>query len=173
MNKDNIMRRPRIIKCVVSIGVGEGGEKLQRAKQVLEMLTGQRPVETISKTINADLGIRKGQAIGCKVTLRKKAAYEFLKKAFWVNNNSVWEDSFDRYGNLGFGITDYTDFEGMSYDPKIGIFGMDISVEVSRKGERIKNRKNQKKKIPEKHKLTHEEGVKFIEKAFGLKVMYE
>ncbi len=173
MNRSNPMRRPHIVKCVVSIGVGEAGEKLQRGKTVLKMLTGQEPVETISKTINADLGIRKGQPIGCKVTLRKKRAYDFLKKAFWVKNNVVWEDSFDKYGNLSFGITDYTDFEGMSYDPKIGIFGMDISIELSRKGERIKNRKNSMKKIPERHKLTHEEGIEFMEKAFGVEVMYE
>ncbi len=173
MKKENIMRRPHIVKCVVSIGVGEAGEKLQRGKRVLEMLTDQRPVETISKTTNADLGIRKGQPIGCKVTLRKKKAYDFLKRAFWVKNNAMWEDSFDEYGNLSFGITDYTDFEGMSYNPNIGIFGMDIAIELSRKGERNKYRKNNKKKIPQKHRLTHEEGIEFIEKAFGVEVMYE
>ncbi len=173
MKEVNIMRRPHIVKCVVSIGVGEAGEKLQRGKRVLKMLTDQHPVETISKTTNADLGIRKGQPIGCKVTLRKKRAYDFLKKAFWVKNHAMWEDSFDEYGNLSFGITDYTDFEDMSYDPNIGIFGMDIAIELSRKGERNKNRRLKNKKIPEKHKLTHEEGIEFIEKAFGVEVMYE
>ncbi len=171
MNEKNIMRRAHIVKCVVSIGVGEGGERLQRAKTVLEKLTEQKPVETISKTTNADLGIRKGQTIGCKLTLRKKKAYDFIKRAFWVRQNTIWEDSFDTFGNLSFGITDHTDFEGLSYDPKIGIFGMDIAIELSRKGERIKNRKLQKKKIPQNHKLTHEEGIEFIEKAFSVKVI--
>ncbi len=171
MNKNNVMRRPHIVKCVISIGVGEGGERLQRAKTVLEMLTGHKPVETFSKTTNADLGIRKGQTIGCKLTLRKKKAYDFIKRAFWVRQNAIWEDSFDNFGNLSFGITDHTDFEGLSYDPKIGIFGMDIAIELSRKGERIKNRKLGKKKIPSAHKLTHKEGIEFIEKAFNVEVI--
>jgi len=138
---------------------------------VLEMLTGQIPVETISKTTNADLGIRKGQTIGCKLTLRKKKAYDFIKRAFWVRQNTIWGDSFDKYGNLSFGITDHTDFEGLSYDPKIGIFGMDIAIELSRKGERIKNRKLKQKKLPSHHKLTHEEGKEFIAKAFSVEVI--
>ncbi len=171
MSDQNMMRNPRITKCVVNIGVGEGGEKLRKARKVLTMLTGQEPVDTISKTTNADLGIRKGQVIGCKVTLRGKKAYEFLKKAFWVNENFIWEDSFDGYGNFSFGISDYTDFENMSYDPNIGIFGMDISVELSRKGERIKRRKKEPKKIPPKQKLTRDEGKTFVEKAFGVEVI--
>lgn len=171
MSMKNPMRNPRIVKCVVSIGVGDGGERLVRAKKVLTMLTAQEPVETISRTTNADLGIRKGQTIGCKVTLRGKNAYDFLKKAFWVKENFIWEDSFDDYGNFAFGIEDYTDFEGMSYDPKIGVFGMDISVQLERKGNRIKLRRKEKKRVPERHKLTREEGQHFVEKAFGVEVI--
>ncbi len=171
MSDDNIMRNPRIVKCVVSIGVGEGGEKLQRAKRVLTMLTDQEPVDTISHTTNADLGIRKGQSIGCKVTLRGKKAYDFLKRAFWIKENYIWEDSFDDYGNFAFGIEDYTDFEGMSYNPNIGVFGMDISVQLERKGNRITKRMKQKRSVPEKHKLTREEGQNFVKKAFGVEVI--
>ncbi|MFO8110387.1 MAG: 50S ribosomal protein L5 [Thermoplasmata archaeon] len=170
-NDKNIMKNPRIVKCVVSIGVGDGGEKLQRAKKVLTMLTGQKPVDTMSRTTNADLGIRKGQTIGCKVTLRGKTAYEFLKKAFWVKENYIWDDSFDNYGNFAFGIEDYTDFEGMSYNPNIGVFGMDISVQLERKGNSITQRSKQKRSIPERHKLTLEEGHTFVRKAFGVEVI--
>lgn len=167
----NIMRNPHIVKCVINVGVGEGGEKLQRAKKVLNMLTGQDPIESYSTSTNADLNIRKGQPLGCKVTLRGKNAYDFLKKAFWVRENMIWEDSFDEHGNFSFGISDYTDFEGMSYDPNIGVFGMDISVELSRKGERIKNRRKYKRRIPSKHKLSREEGADFVAKAFGVEVL--
>lgn len=169
--KKNMMRNPRIVKCVVSIGVGDGGEKLERAKKVLTMLTDQEPVDTISRTTNADLGIRKGQTIGCKVTLRGKTAYDFLKRAFWVKENMIWDDSFDTYGNFAFGIEDYTDFEGMSYNPNIGVFGMDISVNLARKGYRITRRSKLKRSLPENHKLTMEEGQNFVRKAFGVEVL--
>ena len=52
------MRDLHVEKVVVNIGVGEAGERLVKAEKVLEMVTGQKPVETISKTVNRDLGIR-------------------------------------------------------------------------------------------------------------------
>jgi len=173
MKYENSMRKPRLVKCVVNIGVGQGGEKLRKAFNVLEMLTDQQPVETISQTTNAELGIREGQPIGCKVTLRKKKAYDFLNKAFWVKEYSLPSSNFDDHGNLNFGISDYTDFEEASYDPEIGVFGMDISVEISRKGQRIKRRKKQPKSIPDEHRMTKEESISFMEKAFDLEVYEE
>ena len=171
MNEDNPMRKPRIVKCVVNIGVGSGGEKQVKAKKVLNMLTGQEPVDTISKTTNADLGIRKDQTIGCKVTLRGKKAYDFLKKAFWVTSDRILEENFDDNGNFSFGIDDYTDFENQKYNPNIGIFGLDISVELARKGERIKRRKKKTKRIPDHQKLTKEEAIEYVEKAFGVEAI--
>lgn len=171
MNDQNPMRKPRIVKCVVNIGVGSGGEKQRKARDVIQMLTGQEPVDTISKTTNADLGIRKGQTIGCKVTLRDERAYNFLKKAFWVTENKILIDNFDENGNFSFGIDDYTDFKDMKYDPNIGIFGIDISVELARKGERIKRRKKKTKRIPEHQKLTKEEAIEYVEKAFGVEAI--
>ena len=44
------MRDLHVEKVVVNIGVGEAGERLVKAEKVLEMVTGQKPVETISKT---------------------------------------------------------------------------------------------------------------------------
>lgn len=171
MNYENPMIKPQIVKCVVNIGVGEGGEKLRKAHRVINLLTGQDPIDTISTRTNADLGIRKGQLIGCKVSLRGKKAYEFLKKAFWVKNNMLLKESFDEYGNFSFGISDYTEFEGLSYDPNIGIFGMDISVELARKGVRIKNRKKEAKRIPDDHRLTKEEAIEFVEENFDIEVV--
>ena len=47
----NAMRDVRVEKVVVNIGVGEAGERLVKAEKVLEMVTGQKSVETISKTV--------------------------------------------------------------------------------------------------------------------------
>ena len=67
--KEKIPTKPKISKVTVNIGVGEAGEKLKKAETVLQSLTGQKPVQTLSKTTNKDWALRKRMAIGCKVTL--------------------------------------------------------------------------------------------------------
>ena len=141
-------------------------EKLMRAERVLEMICKQKPIRTISKSTNKDLGIRKGMPIGCKVTLRGKAAEELLKTALWTKENKMFSYSFDEDGNFSFGIPEYTDFPGMKYDPNIGIFGMDICVSMARRGFRIKHRKRCRKRVPSSHKLNPEEVMEFLVKEF-------
>ena len=165
------MRDLYVEKVVVNIGVGEAGERLVKAEKVLEMVTGQKPVETTSKTINRDLGIRVGMPLGCKVTLRGEAAEEFVRKALPIREMRVPEYSFDKEGNMSFGISDYTDFEGMKYDPEIGIFGMDISVVLRRPGNRITQRALLRRRIPKSHRVTREEAIAFMKEKFEVEVV--
>lgn len=165
------MRDLHVEKVVVNIGVGEAGERLVKAEKVLEMVTGQKPVETTSKTINRDLGIRVGMPLGCKVTLRGEAAEEFVRKALPIREMRVPEYSFDKEGNMSFGISDYTDFEGMKYDPEIGIFGMDISVVLRRPGNRITQRALLRRRIPKSHRVTREEAIAFMKEKFEVEVV--
>jgi len=158
-------------KVTVNIGVGEAGERLIKARKVLELVTKQPPIVTISKTTNRDLGIRQGQEIGCKVTLRGESAEEFLKRAFWTRNNKIAGYSFDPEGNFSFGIADYTDFEGMKYDPEIGIVGMDINVTLRRRGKRVSQRYRLQRKISQRHRITHNDGRKFLCSKFNLEVV--
>ncbi len=168
---DQKMRTIHIEKVVVNIGVGEGGEKLIKARKILELLTNQKPINTISRTTNRDFGIRKGMPIGCKVTLRKIKALDFLKKAFWVKDNRIAKYSFDQEGNFSFGVSDYTDFENMKYDPEIGIFGLDISTVLRRYGNRVANRRITSRKIPMRHRITQEECMNFVKDAFEVEVV--
>lgn len=165
------MRDLHVEKVVVNIGVGEAGERLVKAEKVLEMVTGQKPVETVSKTVNRDLGIRVGMPLGCKVTLRGEAAEEFVKKALPIREMRVPEYSFDKEGNMSFGISDYTDFEGMKYDPEIGIFGMDISVVLRRPGDRITKRALLRRRVPKSHRVTREEAIAFMKEKFEVEVV--
>lgn len=167
----NAMRDVHVDKVVVNIGVGEAGERLVKAQKVLEMVTGQKSVETISKTVNRDLGIRKGMPLGCKVTLRGERAENFLRQALSIREMRVPEYSFDKEGNMSFGISDYTDFEGMKYDPEIGIFGMDINVVLRRPGNRITQRALLKRRVPKKHRVDRDEAIQYMKDKFEVEVV--
>lgn len=162
---------PHIAKVTVNIGVGEAGEKLKKAESVLESVTKQKAVQTLSKTTNKDWGLRKFMPIGCKVTLRKKAAETFLANALKIRENRIAEYTFDNQGNFSFGVPDHTLFEGQKYDPNIGIFGMDICVTVEKPGYRIKHRHIDRRKIPQRHELTREETMRFISEKFNVEVV--
>ena len=165
------MRDLKVEKVVVNIGVGEAGERLVKAEKVLEMVTGQKPVETVSKTVNRDLGIRQGMPLGCKVTLRGETAEDFVRKALVIREMRVPEYSFDKEGNMSFGISDYTDFEGMKYDPEIGIYGMDINVVLRRAGNRITKRALLRRSIPKGHRVQRDEAIQFMKDNFNVKVI--
>ncbi len=163
--------KPHIAKISVNIGVGEAGEKLTKSQKVLKSITGQQPIETLSRTTNKDWGLRKRMPIGCKVTLRKKAAEQFLIQALKTRDNRIADYSFDDQGNFSFGIPDHTLFEGQKYDPDIGIFGMDISVTMEKKGFRIKHRRINPRKIPQRHQITREEAMEFLQENFNAEVV--
>jgi large subunit ribosomal protein L5 len=168
--EENEMREPMLGKVVVNIGVGEAGEKVSRASSLLESLTGQTPVRTAAKRTNRDFNVRKGEMIGCKVTLRNGKAREFLSKAFESVDSSVQSRWFDEEGNFSFGIEEHINLPGVRYDPKIGIYGMDVSVTIERKGYRIKRRKVRKKKIPRHHRISKAEAMDFIKNEFDVRV---
>jgi large subunit ribosomal protein L5 len=165
------MRSLRVTKVVVNIGVGQAGERLEKAESVLKTLTKRAPVRTISRGTVRDWGTREGMPIGCKVTLRGEEAETFVKRALWPRNNRVAEWSFDKEGNLQFGIADHTSLEGQKYNPDIGVFGMDVSVVVERPGFRIKRRRLLTRKVPAKHRVDRQESIAFLKEKFKLEVV--
>lgn len=165
------MRAPRIAKVTVNVGVGQAGERLEKAEKVLQALTGQKPVRTLSKHTIRDWNIRENMPIGVKVTLRGEGAVQFAKRALWTRNFRVAEWSFDREGNLLFGIPDHTAFEGQKYNPEVGIFGMDVAITVERPGFRIKHRRREHKRVPPRHRVTREESQAFLRQLLGLEIV--
>tara|TARA_B100000029_G_C17558848_1_gene952623 strand:+ start:931 stop:1443 length:513 start_codon:yes stop_codon:yes gene_type:complete len=166
----NSMRKLRIAKVVLNIGVGEAGERLSKAETVLQKISGSKPVRTLSRSTNRDLGIRLGMPIGCKVTLRGTAAEKLLKDSLWVRENRLPAYCFSKTGSLSFGIPDYTGYKNESYDPDIGIFGLDIAVAFERPGFRVARRKIKKNKIGGNHRITADECREFMKSKFALEV---
>jgi large subunit ribosomal protein L5 len=170
----NPMTQLRVTKVCVNIGVGEGGDRLVNAENVLEMVTGVRPQRTLGRIQNRDLKVRLGAPIGCKVTIRNQAKImEFLKDAFNCRENTIPSWNFDREGNLSFGVRDYTDFPGQKYDPEIGIYGMDITAVLERPGHRVNRRRRAKAKVGKAHKVTTDESRTWFAQTFGLNILEE
>jgi large subunit ribosomal protein L5 len=88
-----------------------------------------------------------------------------------IRENKISDYSFDNQGNFSFGVPDHTLFEGQKYDPNIGIFGMDICVTVENPGFRIKHRRIDQRKIPQRHQLTKDATIQFITEAFNVEVV--
>ena len=165
------MREIRVEKVVVNVGVGEAGEKLVKAQKVLELVTKQKSVQTLSHQAVRDWGVRRNMPIGTRVTLRGTPAEAFLKSALEIRNNRLPAYSFDPRGNFSFGIQDYTEFPGMKYDPEIGVFGMDVSVSLQRPGFRIARRSTHIRRIPRRHRVSRDEGMQFIKDHFKVEVV--
>ncbi|MGZ7095182.1 MAG: 50S ribosomal protein L5 [Methanobacterium sp.] len=166
----NPMEEVRIAKATINIGVGESGERLGRAEKLLESMTSQKPVRTYSKVTNPEFGIRKGQPIACKVTLRGDKADKAISMILDGIENNLRSRQFDAQGNVSFGINEHIDIPGMRYDPDIGIFGMNISVTFEKSGYRIKRRKIGRKKVPHKHMVTTDETMEYMKENFQVKI---
>jgi len=162
---------PSVDKVTINIGVGEAGERLKKAEKVIQSITNQKPIETLSRTTSKDWGLRKMMPIGCKVTLRGENAENFIKEALATRENKMADYSFDDEGNLSFGIPDHTLFKSQKYDPNIGIFGMDISITMKKHGYRIKKRRIARRRVPHKHRVNREETMKFFSERFNMEVI--
>ncbi len=166
---ENPMREILIDKVVINIGVGESGERHEKAMILLERLTGQKPVATYATQTIRGFGIRKGEAIGCKVTLRGKKAEEFLLKALKAKRFKLSAKSIND-GNFSFGIQEHIDIPGVEYDPDIGIFGMDICVVLKRRGYRVSKRRRCRAKVGKSHRIMRDETIEWL-KSIGVEVV--
>jgi large subunit ribosomal protein L5 len=164
------MRDVCIDKVVVHMGVGESGDKLVKAEEIMKTITRQTPIRTIAKKTQPAFNVRKGAPIGCKVTLRGKPAQEFFKTSLGIVDRILFDTQFDKTGNFSFGIEEHTDYPGMSYDPQIGIYGMDINVVLERRGIRITRRRMEQKRLPAKQRVSKEDAIQFLKQNYQVEV---
>ncbi|HLD62935.1 MAG TPA: 50S ribosomal protein L5 [Candidatus Norongarragalinales archaeon] len=165
-----VFNRVFLEKVTLNIGVGESGAALEAAKTLLKNVSGLNPVQTLAKDRNPTFKIRKGDAIGAKITLRGKKAEEVLTRALQSVDKIVSSKSFDDNGNVSFGIKEYIDFPGLKYDPKIGMMGFDVCLSLRKKGLRVSQRRIAKKKLPRKQRVSSAEAKAFLEKTYGVSI---
>jgi large subunit ribosomal protein L5 len=162
------MRAPVIEKVVAHMGVGEGGRRLADAEEILAEITGQEPVRTVAERTIPDFNVREGDPIGAKVTLRGENAYEFLETT--LDFTDLERTQFDETGNFSFGIDEHTDFESQEYDPSVGIYGLDVTVNLVRPGYRVRKRDKVHRQIPSSHRLTVEDAIAFLDHEFEVEI---
>jgi large subunit ribosomal protein L5 len=133
----NRMQVPVLEKVVINMGIGEGvndRKKVEQAAADLGLIAGQKAVVTKARKSIATFKVRDGQAIGCKVTLRKTRMYEFIDRLINIGLPRVRDfrglnpKSFDGGGNYTLGIKEHIIFPEIDYDKATDIWGMDITV---------------------------------------------
>ncbi|UZJ41703.1 50S ribosomal protein L5 [Prosthecochloris sp. SCSIO W1101] len=132
----NIMMVPKLSKISINIGVGEAAAEpklLDTAIQELGQITGQKPQIRKARKAISNFKLREGQAIGCRVTLRKKYMYEFLERFVTLavprirDFRGLSTTSFDGRGNYTVGVREQIIFPEIDIDKVPRIQGMDIS----------------------------------------------
>jgi len=133
----NPFQVPKITKIVLNMGIGEGvadRKKVENAAADLTMIAGQKAVITKSRKSIATYKLRDGQAIGCKVTLRKARMYDFLDRLVTIALPRVRDfrglnpKSFDGRGNYSLGIKEHIIFPEIDFDKVTDVWGMDVTV---------------------------------------------
>ncbi|HHT9145380.1 MAG: 50S ribosomal protein L5 [Candidatus Brocadiaceae bacterium] len=139
-NYKNKLSLPKLQKIVVNMGVGRAVDNkklIEEATKHLTIVTGQKPLVTVAKKAIAGFKLRKGQAIGCKVTLRGKRMFEFLDRLISIvlprirDFRGISPKAFDGRGNYTLGLTEQIVFPEISIENVEFVQGMDITIVIS------------------------------------------
>ena len=136
----NPMAVPRLVKVVVSMGMGDAHQdqaKLETAQKQLSMIVGQRPVVTLAKKSISNFKLREGMKVGLKVTLRGQRMYEFLDRLISLAIPRVKDfrglnpSGFDGRGNYNMGLVEQSVFPEVDSNTVTFTQGMNIAMETT------------------------------------------
>jgi large subunit ribosomal protein L5 len=135
----NVHQVPRLEKIVVNMGISASLEKgaIDDAARDLSLITGRKAVISKSRKSIANFKLREGQPIGCRVTLRRDAMYEFFDRLVAAALPRIRDfrgtspRSFDGRGNYSLGIAEQTVFPEVELDKIKRPQGMDITIVTS------------------------------------------
>ena len=134
------MQVPRLRKICLNQGIGDAvsdKKLIESAVKEMSTITGQKAVSTISTKDISNFKLRKGVAIGVKVTLRGDKMYEFLDRLIAAalprirDFKGVNNKGFDGHGNFTLGVTEQIIFPEIDIDKVTKIQGMDITFVTS------------------------------------------
>lgn len=137
----NVMSSPKLLKIVVSSGVGKAKDKARNAlvEKKLALITGQKPAPRAAKKSIAAFKSREGDIVGYQVTLRGQRMYEFLDKLVHIalprtrDFRGIPKTSIDEMGNYTIGIRENTIFPETSEEDLKDVFGLSITLVTTAK----------------------------------------
>jgi large subunit ribosomal protein L5 len=139
----SVMAVPKIEKVIINTGFGKlvVGKTSDEQKKIqdsilndLALISGQRPILTRAKKSISTFKVKKGMALGAKVTLRKKMMYDFLERLIHIalprsrDFRGIDPNSFDKKGNLTIGIKEQIAFPEVSPEKTKQIFGFEVTI---------------------------------------------
>merc|ERR1711991_1223137 len=163
--KSSVMKDIFVEKLVLNCCVGESGDRLTRAAQVLKQLTDQECQFSKARYTIRSFGIRRNEKISCHVTVSGEKAEEIINKGLAVKEYELFDKNFSDSGNFGFGIEEHIDL-GIKYDPSTGIYGMDFYVVLTRPGARVARKKRGRSRICVRQRITKEDAKKWFEDTY-------
>lgn len=133
----NVFALPRIKKITVNVGVSAGKDDkgyIDAIEENVVAITGQKPVRTKARIAVSGFGIRQGQVVGLKVTLRGRRMFDFLEKLVAIDLprirdfRGIPESSVDGQGNLSIGIKEHIIFPEIDQNKTDRPHGLEVTV---------------------------------------------
>lgn len=132
----NAMQAPKIVKVVVSSGVGsqKDKKKIELIADRLSKITGQKPVRKGAKQSVAAFKVREGDTVGMQVTLRGGRMYDFLDRLVNIalprtkDFRGISSNGIDEMGNYTLGIKESTIFPETGDEDLKDVFGLAVTV---------------------------------------------
>ena len=132
----NKMQAPKLVKVVVSTGVGKtkgDKKKMELIVDRLAKITGQKPAERLAKKSIATFKVREGQLSGFQITLRGNKMNDFVDRLINIalprtrDFRGIKRDAVDAVGNYSLGIKEHTIFPETSDEDIRDVFGISIT----------------------------------------------
>lgn len=133
----NVNAIPKVVKIVVSVGVGKlakDSKMLETVESTLTRITGQKPAQTRARVSISNFKLREGMVVGYKVTLRGQRMWDFLQKLVHITFARVRDfrgisiKHVDANGNMSIGFKDQLAFPEIRNDELESVHGVEITI---------------------------------------------
>ncbi len=126
---------PKLVKVSINTGIDAEADKNQIAdiQRDVAAIAGQKPILNRSRKAIANFKLKQNQVVGCSVTLRGDAMWEFLYRLLAVALPTIRDfrgvpSKFDGQGNYNLGITDHTIFPEITVENVKKHMGLDLTI---------------------------------------------
>lgn len=139
------MQAPRLVKIVISTGVGKVNKDKKRLELIedrLSRITGQAPAKRAAKKSIANFKSRAGDVVGYAVTLRGERMQSFFDKLVHIvlprvkDFRGIDTKAIDEMGNITIGVKEHIVFPETSDEESKDIFGLAITIQTSAKNKK-------------------------------------